>query len=408
MAVFVLSLILISNFLVDQLTFFKRHSRIQESNIEGIIGLELLRTDVQSAGYGLLWSYPGGATNFNCAACGEASNSPASKYNDFPGNVPRAILSGNDGKNPDGTASGTLNNSDYLVIKGINVSASATASRWTILQAPPFVTTAPGNPRIWTTIDDTPQITDRVVVLSFAGSDVARQLVAPSATTTGFFVQYGATNGSGVAYANSPWAPTDVSGLNIVYGVDSQDLTIPFNRADYYVKSGSATPSTCALGTGVLYKAVLRQSDGNVGSPDELPLLDCVADMQVVYGIDNLSSQGGKLQCYTDDLLSSTSGLGSLDTANPMAQRIRERLKEVRVYILAQEGQFDRSFKYSASSILVGDLAANLKGAVQTTSCSGTTSVGRNFDLTAIPNWQNYRWKIYTFTVTPMNLRGDK
>ncbi len=394
MGIFVISLILVSNFLVDQLTFFKQRSKAQESNIEGIIGLEMMRRDVQNAGYGLLWAYPAGAS-YACGACGEASNSPANAYNDFPTAVPRAILS-------DTGVTGTISGSDYLVIKAVNVSTSATASRWTILQASPFFTTTSGNPRIWTpsSRDDNPQSSDRVVALSFGGStNATRQLIAPTASATGFYTQYG-TDGGNLTATGTSWAPADNSGLSIVYGIDSGNLRIPFNRADYFVRTGSTTPRTCASGTGVLYKAVLRQSDGDVGTT-VLPLLDCVADMQVAFGLD--TDGDGKVNCYADKL---SDGLTTVDAAN-----IRSAVKEVRVYILAQEGQYDRSFRYGSSSVLVGENTANFypSPASQTTSCSGGTTVGRTLNLSTVNSmWRNYRWKLYSFTATPKNLRGDK
>ncbi|MDA8088206.1 MAG: hypothetical protein M0Z75_16100, partial [Nitrospiraceae bacterium] len=65
---------------------------------------------------------------------------------------------------------------------------------------------------------------------------------------------------------------------------------------------------------------------------------------------------------------------------------------EVRVFILAQEGQKDPSYKYPANlnPIFLGD-----------------PGVGANYtlDLTNDANSQlNYRWKVYTIIEKPMNL----
>jgi hypothetical protein len=73
------------------------------------------------------------------------------------------------------------------------------------------------------------------------------------------------------------------------------------------------------------------------------------------------------------------------------AQTIRDQLKEVRVFILAHEGQRDTSYTYTKNPILVGLM-------------DGATLYGRNFDLTTIPDWQNYRWKVYTLVVRPNSL----
>ncbi len=389
MAVFVISLVLVSNFFTGQLMLFKQQSRAAESNIEGVIGLETLRQDIEHAGYGLPWAYPSGFAGTNYS---ETAVTPAKNYNDAPPNLPRAILSG------DNLTSGTLNKSDYLVIKAINVATSSTAGKWTSLQVAPFSGTPPGNPRVWTYADGTTPTpdnlssTDKVVVLSMGGSGVQRTLVTNGET---FFVTYGA-NGSGVT--NATWAPPDSTTMNLVYGVDpNTDLSVPFNRADYYIARNSSTPQRCASGAGVLYKATLNQAAGDF---TQLPLLDCVADMQVVFGVDTDPTPDGQINCYTDDL---SSALTTYDAAN-----VRTRVREVRVYILAHEGQLDRTFLFAApvapSSITVGEPSGNLAGG----SCAGTTPLGRNFDLSTITNWRNYRWKVYTLIATPKNLLGDR
>src|SRR6185369_10468477 len=130
-----------------------------------------------------------------------------------------------------------------------------------------------------------------------------------------------------------------------VYGVDSGDLTMPFNRSDYYVRTPATgfSPS-CAPHTGVLYKASLRHSDGQF---TEMPLLDCVADMQVVYGLD--TSGAGLVNSHT--IASFTSD-----------QIIRSQLKEIRVYLLSHEGKKDRGYSYPSRYITVGE---NFGGTVQ-------------------------------------------
>ena len=72
---------------------------------------------------------------------------------------------------------------------------------------------------------------------------------------------------------------------NIVYGIDNVIPVRPFNRAEYYIDN-TAVPQRCAPNTGVLVKAVVAH-DAAGTTPTLLPLLDCVADMQVVYGLDN-------------------------------------------------------------------------------------------------------------------------
>ncbi len=84
----------------------------------------------------------------------------------------------------------------------------------------------------------------------------------------------------------------------IVYGVDPDtDLRMPFNRADYFI-SNANVPQRCAPNTGVLEKVVVNQNGG--GLTNFLPLLDCVADMQVVYRRD--TNGDGTIDNTTDDI----------------------------------------------------------------------------------------------------------
>jgi hypothetical protein len=128
---------------------------------------------------------------------------------------------------------------------------------------------------------------------------------------------------------------------DIVYGIDDGDaLRMPFNRADYYVRRpATGTPSLCAPNTGVLYKATVNHANGGLF---EMPLLDCVADFQVAFGIDASVEPDGTAECYAN-------GLGWLNPLN--AQNVRQRVRDVRIYVLAQEGQQDRQFDFDPTRI---------------------------------------------------------
>jgi prepilin-type N-terminal cleavage/methylation domain-containing protein len=340
-----------SQMVISILTVHRQQSRIAESNIEGIIGLELLRKDIGKAGYGLPWN---GLINYNEAAI---STGNAAVLNDAP-NPPRGIVSINDGG---------WNGTDYLAIKAANVAMNAACSKWTFLTSYATATTTS-----WSPSTENLRETDRVIVL-MPGS-LNTEVNARTLTVSGgnFFKQFNSI--SDLASSMT------LSSTGIAYGIDSDtDLRMPFNRADYYVKQPTTgIPQRCAIGTGILYKAVVNQSDGNL---TEMPLLDCVADMQVIYRYDTGT---GVLQ-VTNDIQDAT-------TWTP--QIIRDQVKEVRVYILAQEGQKDTNFTYPTNTVYVG----------------GDTTVGNslgrsfNFAGAGIANWQNYRWKIYTLVVKMDNL----
>ncbi len=360
MVVFLLVIAAAASVFTGLITQFKQQSKISETNIEGIVGLEILRQDIENAGYGLPWN---GLVAYN-----EASAAPASNYNDN-GNPPRGILSGiNTG----------LNGSDYLVIKAINVAMNDQCKKWTTLKTAPFGSTpAPGNPRIWVPDRENVNKKDdgstnnnvRVIVLSPGSTELNRRTLVAGAT---FFTTY-----SNVT--SSPWPPADGTEIRIIYGVDPDtDLRMPFNRADYFI-SNANVPQRCAPNTGVLEKVVVNQGDG--GLTNFLPLFDCVADMQVIFRLD--TNGDGIIDNTTDNISALT------------AQQIRDQVQEVRVYILAHEGQYDRNFTYPNSTITIP--AAPDPGA----------GLGSTFDFNArgITNWQNYRWKVYTLVVKPDNLR---
>lgn len=389
MVVFVVFIAAASQVLTGLITQFKQQSKIAETNIEGIVGLEILRQDIEHAGYGLPW-------NLNGASYEEAvviSETPwvDRDFNDGPPNNPaRGTDPGDPASNPPGgIRSGNdyaLNGSDVLVVKAVNVARNDACSKWTTLRVSPSFSD-PYNPRKWTPALTPPQgedlaSTDRVIVLSL-GTGAQRVLNVTGSAECPSSNKLFCTLYSNVI--NSPWPPTDPSETRIVYGVDPDTgLRMPFNRADYYVRRPTTNmPQRCAPNTGILYKGIISQADGGLS---ELPLLDCVADMEVIFGLDNDGDgdfepgAGGSTDGYNENIFAFT------------AQQIRNQVRQVRVYILAQEGQIDKNFTFQApvspSSITVGEFG-----------------LGRNFNLSTITNWQNYRWKLYTIVVMPNDLR---
>lgn len=328
-----------------------RQSRQQTQTVgaqmDRIMGLEILRTDLEHAGFGLPWSYPGTLTNYI-----EASGSFQSTFNDTATNPPRAIISG------DNPTTFTLNNSDYLVIKSTVAGTSETSQRWTYIVG--------GLPHVWGSNDlgTSPAApnTERVIaLLPRTGGGASRQLVIDSVSND-FFTRYPPTGDFAAEGA-------------IIYGVDPDtDLHRPFNRADYYIQGPA--PQGCAPNTGTLFRATINQSNGAL-RPE--PIIDCAADMQVIYRLDTNSD--GLIDSTVSDL--SAAGLAT-------AEHIRAQVKEVRVYILSHEGQRDEAFSYANSTVYVGDSA--LGG-------------GRSFNLSAIgTGWRNYRWKVSSLVVKPRNL----
>ncbi len=344
MFIFVLALAASSRIFTTMVTQFKQQSKIAETNIEGAIGLKILQNDLEHAGYGLPWNITGLVTVWTsltgyCEAKSLTTVTPnPANFNDgiistscsittaCTANCqsPKAVISDD---NADFNGSNNIfDGSDYLVIKAINMATSNTSQRSSYVDSS-------NNVKQWTSAgtDENFATNDRVTVISpGTTTSNSRSLVVVSLSISNrYFTLYNSSD----QLDGSGFTPTETYERNLVYGVDPDtDLRMPFNRADYYINS--VAPDRCANGTGVLRKALISQSNGTRANP--LPLLDCVADMQVAYGLD--TNDDGTINAYTNDL--TASGLTT-------AQNIRDQVREIRVYVLANEGQRDPNLDYS-------------------------------------------------------------
>ena len=325
------------SFFIVSVRQYKVQTKITETNLEGALGLELFRQDLESLGFGLPWN--------NLVAYTERpAIANLSAMEDSP-NAPRAVLSVNG-------ATFTHNNSDYLVIKSARVGMSDAAGKWTTL-------TQAGAKRTWSPATENIGNSDYVIVLALGSTASNRRSLVGSSYT-----QYNNTAG---------FVPLEPYSANIVYGIDNVIPFRPFNRAEYYITNDNTlvqVPQHCAPNTGVLVKAVVAHNASGT-TPTLLPLIDCVADMQVVYGLDN--NADGAVEAWSSDI---SVGMTAAD--------IRTQLAEVRVHLLAQEGQRDDSYATPSNTIFVG-----------------SQGVGRNFDVSG---YRNYRWKQYSIVVKPKNL----
>jgi prepilin-type N-terminal cleavage/methylation domain-containing protein len=373
MIIFVFVIAAASQVLTGLLTQFKQQSKIAETNIEGIVGLDIMRQDIESAGYGLPWVWVHAAlTSANEAVDDAATAHDDSLLNDIAVNAaPRAFVSG------DGAGVG---GSDVLVIKATNVARNDASQKWTYVNPSDQV-------KEWDVPGATERLAnnDRVIVISLGNTDpTLRTLVLNAGSFTATYTRNDPYLDPNPDILSAGFEPADTTDTRIVYGLDGAGLValrMPFNRADYYVRTPAAPnmPTRCATGTGVLYKATVSQADGSLS---ELPLLDCVADMQVYYRLD--TNNDGAIESE----LNSIAGL--------TAQQIRDQIREIRVYILAHEGQRDRSYTFTGFT----------PGACATCVRVGQTSVlGRDFNLATITDYSDYRWKVYTIVVQPKNLR---
>jgi prepilin-type N-terminal cleavage/methylation domain-containing protein len=373
MAIFMVVLVVTAQTFNTIVTNASKYSKLEESNIEGMIGLEILRHDMEQMGFGLFWGFlPGSTLTY------DESSVANSATNDSPSNVPRAFVA--------------LNNaasfaSDLIGIKGTTTGNNKASQRWTYI---PFnnysAATYESRPVIWSRNNLIPN--DKVIAIRTNFNDPNDDhLLLSSGSSFAFDF-----DNSGIDAAVLPTKDTQIS---MIYGIGGNSTTprMPFNRADFFISTANVPPFCAAL-TGVLSKATVNHSGGGYTS---IPLLDCVADMQVVLGWDG--SEGGKagsVSGYSSVNGDVAAGVSTSDVQSWLAdpKGIREHLKMVKVYILAQEGKRDAGFTYPLASIVVGDTA------------NGETSMTSTYNFSAAQ--RNYRWKLYRVIVRPKNLVSNQ
>lgn len=378
MAIFITVIMITTSAFESIISRSSGHAKSAQSNIEGIVGLEVLRADLDAAGFGLPWSFSDTIntayyTESQIAATHYAVNGtgidPSADFNDATAGVPRAILT-------KAATSGVRTGADYLVIKSTAIAMSSTSKHWSYLN----YSSGGGKVKQWGTAADNLVNGDRVITINTTFTttgSVDRQLVVKNGSYS--------YRVNGVV-APADYSPGDPSQTFNVYGIRSETgalpasepLSMPFNRADYFVYRANDISQRCAPGTGSLYKAPINHNGGGYSGP--YPLVDCVLDFQVAFVLD--VNNDGNLT-YTDSL------------AGMSATEIRQQLKQVKAYILAQEGQKDREFTYPSSSIVVAP--------------AGMASLGHTWDNTMLTtavgsDWKNYRWKVYEIAVQPRNL----
>jgi prepilin-type N-terminal cleavage/methylation domain-containing protein len=287
-------------------------TKTAESNIAGVVGLELMRVDLESAGYGVPWSFS------NSISYVEATSAPGTEaiLNDndriyatdsTQNNVPRAVMSTQIASGSDPTV--VFGGSDVLVVRSQSVATNNAAKRWSYIESEvlPFTNLAP-IPHQWSS--DKLEATDRVVLVQpFGNLKQTNQLIV-NASTGAWSAKFNnfSTIGKPPIYNDAE----KKSDTYVIYGVQADSaltaLRMPFNRADFYVRRPASTengyiwlPQRCNPSTGVLFKGVVGQKAS--GDYYELPLLECVLDMQVVY---ELRLPGSPATKNSDDISTMT------------------------------------------------------------------------------------------------------
>lgn len=432
MAIFMVVLMISASAFESVIKISSGITKSAQTQMEGIVGLEIFRKDLNAAGYGLPWSFQTPPDPAIYLEADMGSNNPvtglsADDFNDARAkstslapllpSIPRAVVLGTvpmtAAKIISGGGMKSNPGSDYLVIKSVAVAFNNSVGKWSYINYSGSQTSNNSYVVKWNSAEDL--ATDDVVVThtsTFSGANQTQHMLAMQDTTHFSYRMDSVTKDAAGHFIppHSNYMPTgnlvDPFGVKInnenllAYAVKSFSsdihiddpahiLRMPFNRADYFIRRPTTTmPARCNPGTGVLYKAVIINEMGtndNGGGQTLYPLIDCVGDMQVVFD----------MQDPTDS--SKTMTVDTLATLT--ADDIRGRLKAIRVYLLVQEGGKDKDYSYPFTD------ANN----VITVSDDRTPSLGRTFTQTDMVSyfgseWNKYRWKVYSVVGQPYNL----
>lgn len=422
MTVFIVVLVIASEAFNRIITQSAKLSRMEETNIEGVIGLEMMRHDLEQMGFGLPWGWverdetvsEGPRLASSTITYRESNNEFGQYLNDAvldnpntmptpnpnPNGVPRAFA----GLSPLGNF-----NSAYFSVKGTTAGRTKPSQRWNYI---PFLNFS-ASTRVSRPVpfaSNNLEEGDEVVVINSSPNypEFDRHLVVNPANSAIFSIPFDTTD-IGIDYL-----PTSSSSTYMLYGLHtSTDTRMPFNRVDFFIDNNSV-PTFCAQGAGVLYRAnVIHGSSTGGGygtaNTNKIPLLDCVADMQVVLGWDTslTTPQAGSVDSYSSLPATFNGAVSATNSAASIIQQwlidpkmLREHLKIIKVYILAQEGRRDSSYNAPKNPLIdVGD-QRNIEVGDQI--ADGGLSPKKIYTLSA--EQKKYRWKLYRIVVRPRNL----
>lgn len=417
MGIFIIVIIIATQAFESIFRIAGHQTKTAASQIEGIVGLEMMRTDLAHAGFGLPWQFQNSPTAYTEVTVSPAANTgvTASSLNDVPPAVPRAIAVAS------ATGAGaTIPNSHYLVIKSALLalpSANSSVGRWGRLI---WSTAGAANTSSINRVND--NATDLRDGTAAAPNDVQDRVI----TIRSEFSNLGGENkvlvmnGSAFSYAvpngyqppDDNYKPADEFQTLTAYGISDTTLRMPYNRADYYISrpaTGDANfkiPDFCSSGTGVLFKAVADHAGGYGpnAAPFIYPLLNCAGDMRAVFFLD-MDDDGNPLTYANaangNNFSTSESAIAAnINATLADAGLLRQRLKSAYVYVLSHEGKRDPSYSYPVTDpnnvIVVGPPDMPTVGNVWT-----QAAMAAQFGA----DWRNYRWKVYSFEVNTRNLQ---
>jgi len=333
--------------------------RVAESSMELGIAKNLIERDLIMAGYGIMDDY--GTTGFTARAASAA-----------------------EGTGPGG--------SDKLTTQGTALGiGSRAAQEWADVTATaPTLTFSSSTDARENLISG-----DRIIITNPSGTSGKTILTQAGQ----WYFQYNGQGNMPTVKSSPSTSFTSLQTGHVFYGLNTSsetDATFPYYTVLYSLGSITNNPSYCAPGTYSLLRAESRTSNNPTGGD---PVISCVLDFQVAFGLtDNIASLDPSKALNYPINYWDNGGVNKAAAYTP--KELNQRLKQIRVYILVQEGNKDLTYNYvnpdpnaaAPDKIRVGELGL----------AGGAT--GRDFQLSAAQ--RQYRWRVLTIVVTPRNIRG--
>ncbi len=337
---------------------YKTQTKITEMDTEKLISLEILRKDIEMAGFGIPWGDNG------TLPISYSESTASLPCDDEPNGEPRAVC------NSDNTEP---NNSDYLVIKS--------SMAWITNPATKKIAYLFYNSTQWQEryiSKNTFNSTDYFIILEATGRKI--QLVngdwflnLPSGKTLERFIN------DSYNFTGNDNQDTVYIAYGIIETNNSTSYPKPFNRVDYYLKAPSERPARCCNCTYTLYRANVNHTNG---ARHAVPFMDCVLDFQTAFGFD--TDNDTKIDTWATDIS---------DSSIYPASYLRDHLKQVEVFIVYQEGQKAKNPVFNTSTIQL-KLPDN--------------STLKTINLTPYPDYQYYRWRVIKLGVDTINLKPQE
>lgn len=345
MAIFLIILGGIFSAYLAQLKTSTTEYKFAETDIDIGIARNILERDISTAGYGL-----------------------ADDYTADPSIPLPVALKANNG------------NPDELTLTGTSLGTSSrTAQAWTYLSGIDGVSGLPtfhawNDSREDIRVNSDTAKNDAVILIEPTTKKLLTQGTSwlfkysgsPANLTT---LPCGTNAGSGVTYG-TPTMGTLVYGLQ---RSDNPKPAVPYYTVLYKLDS-TRRSANCNSGT----FALTRAETTSTSIPNGDPVLQCVLDMEVAFGLD--TDGNGTIDVWDDG--------GTEAATYTTNKKLLKNLKQVRVYMLVQSGNYDPLYTYPAASVRVGD--SNL-------------AVGRTIPING--NLSHYRWKMVNLNITPRNVR---